>query len=262
MTTSENPFRMIGAFLFGLMSETVTLSLNELRALLRKSFEGIFAHNHDWNALTDLVLWLEFQDLGGLDTFFEAEPSLREASPRVIQNDNEIVVDGNGASLLAFNTRACDLLLADVNLNGRGVLHVRNTKNSEVITASVSRCAKQGYAVVAWWLDREGYAFMALQNANEAAPSLYKVKVPKTFSSYPDITILVGREVTDIENLYPEWINFRDKAQLSHNQIVDRYEEYLNNGIRLTQADYKRLCHFADRVLVEATEKSRQGAGE
>ena len=66
-----------------------------------------------------------------------------------MRNDNEIVIDGKGASFLAFNNRACDLLLEDLNLSGRGILQVKNIKNPEVITVSVSRCSKEGYGL---WL--------------------------------------------------------------------------------------------------------------
>ena len=41
-----------------------------------------------------------------------------------------------------------------------------------------------------------------------------------------------------------------------------RFEKNQNNGLTIDRPNYLRLCKIADQILVEATEKSRDNAGE
>ncbi len=254
---------MTGVFRCGLMSSGVTLSLNELRALLRKAFEGIYGHDHDWNALTDLVLWLEFHDLDGLKIFFDAEPGLPCDIPNLSEGDNgDILIDGKGGSFLQFNVTSCDLLVSKAKTAGQAVLHVNNTKHVQVITASVARCASSGLAAAAWWPSEENSAYIAFQEAGARAPNLFRVSLPAGFENYEGVTIIAAPSIKDIQTRYQDWFQFQKSGQTPSNEIEERYQQHLDHGFAMSVDDYKRLCHYADRVLVEATEQSRRGAGE
>jgi len=239
----------------------VTLSLNEFRALLRKAFEGLYAHDQDWNALADLVLWLEFHGLSGLDVFLGSASSLPGPAPISYRDDEQILVNGNGASLLTFNNRACDLLLADANMMGQSQLRVINVKHQDIIAASVARCAEEGFASVAWWIDEGGTARVVFQQALDQAPKLYKIQNGVKHVHNNEITIMASKHIADIESSSPDWVDLNEDNVLQ-NQISNRYDEFLDHGFSLSGADYGQLCQLANKVLVEATEKSRQGAGE
>ncbi len=254
---------MIGFSPFVLMADTLTISLNELRALLRKVFEGIYGHTRDWNALTDLVLWLEFYDLNGLEKLFSAEPHLGQAHPRkYTSSKGEAKIDADNGSLLELSDMIGDFLIADARRTGQAIIHIENTQHQAVIAACVARCAKAGFAAVAWWRGKKDRGSIAFQSPEESAPNLFKITLPEGFEGYDYVTVILNSSMDEIKHAYPSWFSFLEAEQFPANEIARRYEEHLDKGFRITRSDYDRLCILADRVLVEASEASRKGAGE
>ena len=245
------------------MAEYLTISLNELRALLRKAFEGVYGHTRDWNALTDLVLWLEFYDLDGLEKVFSAQGRLGGSRPKMFYSaKGERKVDAGGSTLLELNDTVGDFLIADARVSGKAIIHIENVAQPDIIAACVARCSKAGFAATAWWPEAKGQACIAFQDVDEKAPNLFKIELPQNFAGYDFVTVVLASSIDDIKQAHPIWFSFLKDGQIPANEIALRYDEHLDRGFKISEADYKRLCKMADRVLVEASEASRQGAGE
>ena len=197
------------------MSEQITLSLNELRALLRKAFEGVFGHGRDWNAMADNVLWLESHGYEGLATFFAAYPKM-EASKKAslsVMPSGALTIDSHGTSLLEYVHLVGDILLSEVGGQGEARAHIQTTEKSNILNVLHPVFAKNGYVFDSSF-DADG------------------IKV-----------IVTPGDCTPVNQEH-------------------HYLNVLEHGIALEKADYERLCRYADKVLVPATEQSRRGAGE
>lgn len=242
----------------------LTISLNEFRALLRKAFEGVYRHDKDWNALADLVLWLEYRGLNGLQVFIDAEASLDVADRPILerQPNGEVIVKGRGMSLLGCSLEIGDLLIAEAVQSGSCVMQVKDMLDPEFLAATVSRCADNGLAGAAWWPGENNWGMIAFQEEIDTQPNLYRVKLPLGYENYSDITLIADKSLENIQNKYPSWFSFLKLGQRPASEIDNLYLRHLDNGYQISEGNYKRLCHIADRVLVEATEQSRRGAGE
>lgn len=230
---------------------------------MRKAFEGIYSHDRDWNALADLVLWLEFRGLSGLSKFFEAETLMQTSSkPSCVKSNNGYVLDGKGNSLLSFSHLAADIAIARALQDGQCVMQIKETVHSDVIAASVDSCARNGLAAAAWWPGEKDWSYIAFQESNEPAPNLYRISLPQGHKSYNHVTLIASERLAYIETSFPEWFAFKKGTQTLSNEISNRYLDHLDNGFTLSRIDYDRLCGCADKILVESTEQSRQGAGE
>ncbi len=254
---------MIGVFPSNLMSETITLSINEFRALFSKAFEGLFSHDHDFYELANLVIWLECRQLHGVKTFLNAEEKMLEGIKPVLSKNpkHEYCVDGSGLSLLAYNDLVCDLAIARAQLDKTGVVHVSNTSNPEVIIASVARCVRSGLAAAAWWPDKNQETVnIARQSKADESPLLAKVVLPpgKTFQ---DVTLISAQNMNSIETQFSEWFEFQGDKVTEIGALADNFKRSLDHGIELAIDDYRQICRCAERILVEATEASRRGAG-
>lgn len=246
------------------MSNDLTISLNEFRALLRKAFEGTYGHGRDWNALADLILWLEYRGLGGLRIFFEAESGLNIADrPKVESHlDGKITIEGQEKSLLSFCPELGDLLIAAALNSGHCVMQITNVSHAEIVVATVNRCTRNGLAAVAWWPGKGDWGMIAFQEPGETEPNLYRIELPPDFKDYSGVKIIADKSLKNIQKNFPKWFYFLKSGQQPSSEIDDLYLAHLDNGYKISTDDYRRLSESADRILVEATEQSRQGAGE
>ena len=246
------------------MSNDLRISLNEFRALLRKAFEGIYGHSRDWNALADLILWLEYRGLKGLESLFAAAPSLKAEYKLTLELSSQLdlSVNAKGASLLSLCPEIGDLLIANAQTTGVCAMQINNVTDAELIAATVNRCGQSGMAAAAWWPGQDGSGAIAFQSKNEAEPNLYRIDLPSGFEEYSDVFIVVDQSLENIQGNHPDWFSYLEDGQTPSNEINNIYLSHLDNGYEISGNDYSRLCKLADRILVEATEQSRQGAGE
>ena len=59
------------------MTSSITLSHNELKALLSRTFEALYGHKRDYSDMADCVLWLECHGHDGVDQLVQALPNLQ-----------------------------------------------------------------------------------------------------------------------------------------------------------------------------------------
>lgn len=197
------------------MSDHITISLNELRALLRKAFEGVFGHSRDWNAMADTVISLECDGYNGLNIFFKNYPAMHAGRKAIMSRslEGDFVIEPHGTSLLEYVHLLGDLLLVDAQKTGQAKGRINAATNPEVLKALQRRFSEAGW--------RADYSI-----ENE--------------------TIVVAL----------------NRAEVTPQKHSDGYYQILDNGYMMTRVNYIKLCEYADKVLVPATEQSRQGAGE
>jgi len=204
------------------MSDTVTISLNELRALLRKAFEGVYGHDRDWNAMAETVLWLETRGLDGMQMFFESYAGLSRDKKLSVQNmtKGKLHLDLGGGSCVESAHLIGDVVLTLLS-------------EAEVIEVTLSNASlPKALLILEKRFERFGHAI-----------KIYDGK---------DIRLLAAKSGT-----LPEG----EGAPLKARPDVDVYKQVLDNGISLDQRDFKRICDYAEKVLVPASELSRMGAG-
>lgn len=206
---------MTGAFQSALMSDKITISINELRALLRKAFEGVFGHSRDWNAMTDTVIWLECHNHGGMALFFESYPKMHPVRKPALSETsaNELVIEPNGAPLIEYVHLLSDVLLAAAQKQGEVKAQIQTVENVSVLESIRPILRQSGLHL----------------NYTIGAHAVLLTVTPK---------------------LVPE------------KDDMERYYEILDKGFSLERSEYIKLCEYADKVLVPATEQSRRGAGE
>jgi len=226
------------------MSAQLRLSLNELSALLKAVFQGCFGHRQDWAAITDTVMWLETRGFGGLDMVMEAMDKDLQLSPcKVDINDIEdgvCEIDLNNGSLLCVLHMCADVAVDMASKSGKATLVIKNARHGRAIMASLMPASKFGYAAIAYWQD--GHAQCS---PNAVSPSFHAGDYEK-----------VELHIETMQSQNPP------SADASSNAIIARYDHALANGILVKRDVYDTLNQIADRILVEATDASRQGAGE
>ncbi len=210
------------------MSDYITISINELRALLRKAFEGVFGHGRDWDAMADQVIWLETRGLNGMKTFFEAYPAMNFENKAKISKsaEGDYHIESNAASLLEYAHLLADVLLSEIGNNTCIKTKISGAKAPFILLAAIERFKNAGFSAAAYMPDEV-------------------------------IWLLVASAEKDIKSLIPP-----DSQLITDLYVPMHSAEILDTGYSMNHGDYKKLCEYADKVLVPASEKSRQGAGE
>lgn len=249
----------------GPMSDTLTISLNEFRALLRKAFEGLFGHERDWNALADLVLWLECHGRDGLAIFLSRASALSQMPTAKLERSRpgHIEVSAHSQSMLLLHHSVCDLATAEVKSKTTRVVNIqiKQAVDPSIIVASVAHSAEYGLAAAAWWPGEEGWAHTATQDGNDSAPYLRRITLPTSHKAMRDITFIVAESASDIERDYSDWFLFQQGNRQLPQETQQLFLNQLDGGCMMSVSDYERLTQLANAVLVEATDASRQGAG-
>lgn len=230
--------------------ETV-LSRNELRALLSRVFEGMYGHKYDYSAMALTVLWMECYGLEGVSrlvkslTDFEKKDLILPDWKAV--SDNRFEFDGHGQSLFLLGHNLCDLAIATTLSNGAITISVKNVKHRDTLIGSLHMIARQHVSVI---LSVNGQAFINAKSTS--VPSVYAV--PET----DDIILQCASTVQDIVKFLPD----QTILETPDETILNTYAKAIVMGMSINQDHIHALNQVADRILVEASEASRRGAGE
>lgn len=233
--------------------------MNELRALLRKGCEGWFGHLRDWDALAQLIIWLECHGLAGVNKYLAASKNVPSRPPRLVFKDQtNLEVYSGGHSLLFDCDAVCDLAIADAKRHGKSRVKVFDADDGEIIFAALARCARSGLASAAMWHGKNDKAVAAKQWGAAPSPQIGFAAPLKHLR--PKSVIFVAAQSADvIEAIHAKW--FASEGGDAPHAFKDSSEHHIDNGFALRQTDYSRLCELAAAVLVEASDESRQGAG-
>ena len=228
------------------------LSLNELRALLARTFEALYGHDRDFSAMADLTLWLEYCGHGGIEILIQALPGLEKEdldSPGIIKkSEKHLLIDCGGKNLISSVHSIGDLAMALAADHGDARLDIENVENGQFLLGVLKYASSQGFWALANYHKKiaviETYADypMIYSSRSEHGLSLICAKSKQGFDQYSDPE--EGEVFIDVAA--------QKKA----------YANNLNLGLAIKNSHYHALSLIADRVLVEASDMSRKGAGE
>lgn len=243
------------------------LSLNELRALLRRTYEALYHHGYDFAVMARSCLWLEVHGLDGIGLILRSLDDL-ETPCREIKlsenSQNQFVLNGYGRCLIPFVNAAADLAIGSAEENGFGQIDILNVFGRLNILAALKKTARLNLYSAAIWCDAgEARTHILWLNSSKALPDYYILDEARDGPWGQSGLRFVCSNTVDIvsENvkavLPRSAIPYKTNEQLSH-----AYEQALENGIPISQEAYSKLNKIADRLLVPATDASRRGAGE
>ena len=246
------------------------VSFNEMQGLSRKAFSGIGFDEGDANDAADMVVWMEANGLEGIDAlrrslaFILAEDQSR--SPELIYQDADLcVVDALNRTALGNASLAIELGYAKCRARGLSVTKIRNCHNRMLIVGYLSRVARRDMSVTAFWRDSHEPLTEILVSfkAGEESPEIcmYSLDdIPDDTEPNNGITLIMANHV----NLRPDFKTDNKLNNLLRHDSLSMHnwkEHFLKQGIDVDPELWNRLKELATRILVEASDDSRGGAG-
>ena len=256
------------------MAKFVTLSVNELRSLLFRYFEVVLSNDHDFYDAATLVLWLEAHGLDGVNTLLDAH----SCETRNVELKSRTVGTSYAREEFDFentNSICAGLMVADFSIasamssNDISYAQIHNCDALQILVALLARCAAQGLNAYAVWNETVGEeCYFASIEARHATPEIYTTDNIAKYELAPGRGFLVcasdGNTLREFANQEHEIALFVDKLQklVSASQLTSAYEQSIQRGITFATSAHEKLSVVADKILVEASEMSRRGAGD
>ncbi|GGK73624.1 DUF3726 domain-containing protein [Amphritea balenae] len=245
------------------------VSMIELKAALRRCFEatGYFVGNYEDAA--NMILWLEKHGLNGLAELQRALPFIGEDSAKplstvVYEDSTSAIIDSNGRSALNCIAASVDLAHAKALENGIATVTVHNCHNRMFILKALTDCGRRGISVAAYWQNGSQTVteHTAAIKAGERYPS-YSEATTTLSSNEEDkqaLTIICSSRVDLTSSLQRSKGN-RNASYISAKQVELNKEHSVDNGIDIDEELWARINKIGEGVLVENSDRSRQGAG-
>ncbi len=237
-------------------------SMNELSSLLKRVFESLFAHSIDFEACAADILWLETRQLGGVALLCDALPELavyRSLNTEDLASDH---VNCGGSSLIPVACLIGDTLTARTLTSGSGSMQLESAQHGMAVVPAIARAANRGMSIRARWVDAQkdlyhDFCFAA----GEEHPRHIQCSHPQ---HQADATaLLIDSRTSPTTRAESSCVGQHGDHGVSMNTEVFRQRVALSveNGLVIDDEHYAMLCSVADRLLVEASEESRRGAG-
>ncbi len=248
-------------------TETLNLSLNELRALLRRTYEALYHHGYDFLVMARSCLWLEVHGLDGIGLILRSLPDLETPCREIMLTEpslGQFILEGHGRCLIPFVNVSADLAIAAAQDTGFGQIDILNVFGRLNIFAALKKSARLNLHAASIWYDAgEQRTHVLWLQPSKALPDYYILNEihegPWGESGLRFVCSEVEKTVTNnvravlADNIVP----FKTAKD-----FTDVYEHALENGIAVNRKAYAKLNKIADRLLVPSTDASRQGAGE
>ncbi|MGB0467489.1 MAG: DUF3726 domain-containing protein [Pontibacterium sp.] len=245
------------------------VSMIELKAALRRCFEatGYFVGNYEDAA--NMILWLEKHGLNGLGELQRALPyigedSIKPLSTVIYEDSTSAIIDSNGRSALNCIAASVDLAHAKALENGIATVTVHNCHNRMFILKALTDCGRRGISVAAYWQNGSQTIteHTAAIKAGERYPS-YSEATTNLSANEEDkqaLTIICSSRVDLTSSLQRSKGN-HNARYISAKQVELNKEYSVDNGIDIDEALWIRINKIGEGVLVENSDRSRQGAG-
>jgi len=225
-------------------------SYDEIRRLANRALDAAGAAPGIDEDSAHAVAWLEAAGLPGLTLLADAldgsDPAGRAAglaSSATSQSESEI--DAGNRSAIFFAPSVIDLLIALAQgPNGAGFATLRATRHPLVLVASAARFCPPGRVITLGWMDVDfrAAAGHVMLYGNPAARAW-------TDPDPVDVELTCG----------PEELA---SVPASGCILTERIAQALRDGLTVDDAAFARVADYAARILVPASETSRQsGAG-
>ncbi|WP_116474745.1 DUF3726 domain-containing protein [Zobellella maritima] len=245
------------------------VSMNELKAALRRCFEaaGYFVGNYEDAA--NMVLWLEKHGLGGLAELERALPYIKSDADKplstvVYEDSTSAIIDSNGRSALNCIAASVDLAHAKALESGIATITVHNCHNRMFALKALTDCGRRGISVTAYWQNGSETVkeYAAAIKAGERYPSFSEAAT--SLVTNPDeqqaLTIVCSSRV-DLAGSLQRSKGNRNARYISPEQLAENKEYIIDNGIAIDEALWAEINRIGAGILVENTDRSRQGAG-
>lgn len=245
------------------------VSMIELKAALRRCFEatGYFVGNYEDAA--NMILWLEKHGLNGLGELQRALPYIAEDSGKplssvIYEDSTSAIIDSNGRSALNCIAASVDLAHAKALENGIATITVHNCHNRMFILKALTDCGRRGISVTAYWQNGSQAVteHTAAIKAGERYPSYSEAitSLPASPNDKQALTIICSSRV-DLASSLQQSKGNRNARNISAEQIKLNKEHSVDFGIDIEEALWAEINRIGEGILVENSERSRQGAG-
>ncbi len=247
----------------------MNISMNELKAALRRCFEasGYFVGNYEDAA--NMILWLEKHGLNGLGELQRALPYIAEdrekpLSTVVYEDSTSAIIDSNGRSALNCIAASVDLAHAKALEVGIATVTVHNCHNRMFILKALTDCGRRGISIAAYWQNGSQTVteHTAAIKAGDRYPS-YSGATTTLAASEDDkqaLTIICSSRV-DLTSSLQRSSGNRNARYVSAAQVAENKEHSVDNGIEIDDALWAEINRIGEGILVENSDQSRQGAG-
>ena len=243
----------------------MNISMNELKAALRRCFEasGYFVGNYEDAA--NMILWLEKHGLNGLGelkralNFIKAD-SDKPLSSVIYEDSTSAIIDSHGRSALNCIAAAVDLAHAKALESGIATVTVHNCHNRMFILKALTDCGRRGISVAAYWQNGE-------HNFTEFTAS---IKAGERYPSYSEATTCLDASPEDRQALtiicssrvdLATTLKHRKTHRVSSRQVELNKEQSVDQGIDIEPALWEEINRIGAEILVENSEHSRANAG-
>lgn len=245
------------------------VSMIELKAALRRCFEATGYYVGNYEDAANMILWLEKHGLKGLEELQRALPYIREDSSKplstvIYEDSTSAIIDSNGRSALNCIAASVDLAHAKALENGIATVTVHNCHNRMFILKALTDCGRRGISVTAYWQNGNQTVteHTAAIKAGERYPS-YSEAVTNLSTNAKDkqaMTIICSSRV-DLASSLQQSKGNRNARHISAEQIRLNKEYSVDFGIDIDENLWADINKIGEGVLVENSERSRQGAG-
>jgi len=242
----------------------VNISMNELKASLRRCFEasGYFVGNYEDAA--NMVLWLEKHGLNGLKELKHALPYVGEDFDKPLSNviyedSTSATIDAHHRSALNCIAAAVDLAHAKALESGIATVTVHNCHNRMFILKALTDRGRRGISAAAYWKNGSSTVteHTAAIRSGQRYPS-YSEAVTNLSSDEDKqaLTIICSSRVDLTSSLQNA-----NSLFISPKQVEKNKEHTVEFGIEIDEEVWQKINQLGDGVLVENTESSRADAG-
>lgn len=243
------------------------LSLNELRAVLRRSYEALYHHGYDFDVMARSCLWLETHGLDGIGLTLRSLPDLEKPCGELQLSEIStgcFELDGQGRCLIPFVNASADLAIAAAQDDGLGQIDILNVYGQLNIFAVLKKPARLNlYAAAIWYDEGEERTHILWLQPSSDLPNYYILNEvhqgPRGGSGLRFICANTSELV--IKNIRAILTDDTIPYKTSED-FTAAYERALEEGVVVSPRAYATLNKIADRLLVPSTDASRKGAGE
>ncbi|MDV2116872.1 DUF3726 domain-containing protein [Alcaligenes faecalis] len=241
------------------------VSMTELKTVLRRCFEatGYFVGNYEDAA--NMILWLEKHGLNGLEELTRALPYIDQDNARplstvIYEDSTSAIIDSHGRSALNCIAASVDLAHAKALAQGVATVTVHNCHNRMFILKALTDCGRRGISVAAYW--QNGSQTLIEHTAAIKAGARYpSYSVAQTSQKVKDedkqaLTIICSSRVDLTSSL-----QHLNAHHISAKQVELNKEQTVDCGIEISEQLWAHINKIGEGVLVESSERSRQGAG-
>ena len=246
------------------------VSFNELQGMGRKAFIGVGFAEGDAIDAAEMVAWMEAHNLGGvaalkkgLDYLLREDPT---ETPELIYQDADFsVLDAHNHSILGNASLAVELGYARARSQGLSVTKIRHCHNRVLVIGYLSRLARRGMNVTAFWRNAHDPLIEQVVGFKAGHPlpeiCVYSLEdSPDQTEKNDGITLIMANHVDLLPSLRSDYV-LTNLMRQTEEDLERQRDQALVEGLEVDDELWHTLKTLANRLLVEATESSRSGAG-